>query len=374
MPQEIDQQHDLVTLPKETFDELVSSIDRMEEFYKAQNSTAKNMADQAVEGDVYIYRGGRAPQHITHAIIDKSVTEIDDYAFHENENLRYVKTHDGLKRIGRSAFHGCESLTEIDLRSVKILDSFALAESGLTKVDCDNLVIVGSCAFAECDYLRCIKLPSVKEIHQWTFYLDDKLTEVELPEVEHIQSGAFGENHSLRRIAIPLKADLFVDAVDDDPDPEDWSDSDTGGDKDALFHDCDSLVQVDLVGWIHETVSSFHLESWRYDMNKEIKKINRVLPVTSANEKTMVIRWWLASVSSKVEHYKGEHRRVLKEAATILELALWKVNLHEENEEESRKQKSKKAKIDVERARKKNLITSGADIVIKNVLPFLELK
>ena len=59
------------------------------------------MADQAAEGDVYVYRGGRAPRDITHAIIDKSVTEIDDYAFHENENLRYVKTHDGLKRIGR---------------------------------------------------------------------------------------------------------------------------------------------------------------------------------------------------------------------------------------------------------------------------------
>ena len=332
------------------------------------------MADQAEEGDVYVYTGGRAPQHITHAIIDKSVTEIDEYAFHENENLRYVKTHDRLERIGCSAFHGCKSLTEIDLRSVKKLDSFALAESGLTKVDCDNLEIVGSCAFAECDNLRCIKLPSAKEIHQWTFYLDDKLTEVELPEAEQIQSGAFGENHSLRRIAIPLKADLFVDAVDDDPDPEDWSDSDTGGDKDSLFYDCDSLVQVDLVGGIHKTISSLHLERWRYDVNNEIKKINQVLPGTSANEKTMVIRWWLASVSSKVEHYKGEHRRVLKEAATILELVVWKVNLLEENEEESHKPKSKKAKIDVERARKEKRIRSGADIVIKNVLPFLELK
>ncbi|KAL7457786.1 hypothetical protein ACHAWC_010519 [Mediolabrus comicus] len=49
MPQEIDQQHDLVTLPKETFDELVSSIDRMEEFYKAQNSTAKKELKAANE-------------------------------------------------------------------------------------------------------------------------------------------------------------------------------------------------------------------------------------------------------------------------------------------------------------------------------------
>jgi hypothetical protein len=141
--------------------------------------------------------------------------------------------------------------------------------------------------------------------------------------------------------------------------------------KDTVFDGCDNLVQVDLVGWIHETVSSLHMESWRNDVNNEIKKINRVLPGTSANEKTMVIRWWMGSVSSKVEHYKGEHNRVLKEAATILELALWKVNL---SEEESRKPKSKKAKIDVERAKKERRITSGADIVIKNVLPFLTLE
>lgn len=183
--------------------------------------------------------------------------------------------------------------------------------------------------------------------------------------MDKIGSNSFFENHSLRRIAIPLKADLFDSQLEE-------------GFKvtafDYAFDGCDSLVQVGLVGGVNETVSSFHLESWRYDMNNEIKKINRVLPGTSANEKTMVIRWWLASVSSKLEHYEGEHRRVLKEAATILELALWKVNILEENEEESHKQMSKRAKIDVERARKEKRIRSGADIVIKNVLTFLELK
>ena len=116
------------------------------------------MADQVVEGDVYVYRGGRAPHHITHAIIDKSVTEIDDYAFHENENLRSVKTHDGLKRIGQQAFLSCESLTDIDIRSVKILDSFALAESGLTEVDCDKLLVLKNDVFEGCKKLTHITL------------------------------------------------------------------------------------------------------------------------------------------------------------------------------------------------------------------------
>ena len=38
------------------------------------------------------------------------------------------------------------------------------------------------------------------------------------------------------------------------------------------------------------------------------------------------------------------------------------------------KVKAKKAKIDADGERKEQLITSGADIVIKNVLPFLQLE
>lgn len=106
------------------------------------------MADH--EGDIYVYRGGRAPEGITHAIIDKSVNEIDDKAFYRNTNLWSVKTHDRLERIGCSAFQCCESLTEIDLRSVEIFGEDkhsggnAFEGTGLTEVECDKLEIVGS--------------------------------------------------------------------------------------------------------------------------------------------------------------------------------------------------------------------------------------
>ena len=332
------------------------------------------MADQAVESEVYVYRGGRAPQHITHAIIDKSVTEIDDSAFSGNTNLRSVKTHDGLKTIlGVETFYGCTSLTHIDISSVEEIECWVFQGAGLIEVDCDSLLEVGRSAFEDCQSLRRISLPRVKVIWEWAFH-DTALTEVELPEVEKIKHNAFHSNKSLWRIAIPLNPNLFDltredftwDELEDGIDPEDL--------KDTVFDGCDNLVQVDLVGGIHETVSSLHLESWRNEMNNEINKINQVLPRIAPDEKTVTIRWWMGSVSSKVEHYKGEHRRVLKETATILELYLWKVNLLEENEEESHKPKSKRAKIDVERARKEKRIRSGADIVIKNVLPFLELK
>ena len=106
-------------------------------------------------------------------------------------------------------------------------------------------------------------------------------------------------------------------------------------------------------------------------MNSEINRINQVLPNTSA--KTDVIRQWMEVVLDKMDHYKAEHCKLLKEAATLLELALWKANLGDSNkggEEEGGRTTRESRK----RARVESCVTSGASIVIKNVLPFLQLK
>jgi len=121
---------------------------------------------------------------------------------------------------------------------------------------------------------------------------------------------------------------------------------------------------------------SLQLESWRNDINEEIQSINRVLPGTGPREKADEIRRWIQSVIRRIEHYKAEHNMLLKEATTLLELALWKAKLDLDDEDEGGsldEVKTKKVKIDVEGARNEARITSGASIVIKNVLPFLEL-
>ena len=78
-------------------------------------------------------------------------------------------------------------------------------------------------------------------------------------------------------------------------------------------------------------------------------------------------------VIDKMDHYKAEHYRYVKEGITLLELALWKAKLGEK-EDSSVEGPTKKAKVDSESTRKERRVTCGADIVIKNVLPFLELK
>ena len=167
--------------------------------------------------------------------------------------------------------------------------------------------------------------------------------------------------HFLGRIAIPLKDNLF---------------SPHHSDQYTQFNQCDHLKTVDLVGVerIHKTISSLLLESWKDEMNQEIDRINQVLPKTSRREKTNAIRLWMRSVINRMEHYKAEHYALLKEDMTQLELALWKAKLDDKDDDHADLEvQAKKAKIDVESMRKERRITSGASIVIKNVLPFLKL-
>ena len=86
------------------------------------------------------------------------------------------------------------------------------------------------------------------------------------------------------------------------------------------------------------------------------------------------IQHWMRIIIQRLNRYKDEHKVILKEATTLLELALWKTKLLNEKEDNCNLNvKAKKAKIDAESARKGHRVTCGADTVIKNVLPFLAL-
>jgi hypothetical protein len=127
-----------------------------------------------------------------------------------------------------------------------------------------------------------------------------------------------------------------------------------------------------IVGGIHNTIASLHLESWRNQMKGEIIRINQVLPGIF-QEKGAEIREWMRSVISQLDHYKAQHRALLKEATTQLELALWKANLDDNEGGALEKEGVRTTRGRRKRARKEICVTSGASIVIKNVLPFLTL-
>ena len=327
---------------------------------------ADHAEDDFFDGDIFIYRRGRqVPQHIhvthVHVLIDKSVDEIEEDAFCYCEHLLQVDTHDGIRKIGKAAFNSCRSLRRINLKFVVEIDELAFRRCEyLESVEFgDRLETIGDRAFYGCFSLNHLKLPSIITIGTGAFRHCTWLTDVELSErLELIGRAAFDNCERLQRIAIPLKRNLF-------PINHFY--------RYDQFDGCEQLTTVDLVGQAHtKTIASLHMESWRDEMIAEINRINQVLPTTKYG-KTDAIRQWMGSVIDKFDHFKAEHCRYVKEGTTVLELALWKAKLAE-NEEYAGEGKSKKAKVDAKCSRKEKRITCGADMVIKNVLPFLQLE
>mmetsp|Transcript_30641 Transcript_30641/g.46330 ORF Transcript_30641/g.46330 Transcript_30641/m.46330 type:complete len:165 (+) Transcript_30641:148-642(+) len=148
-----------------------------------------------------------------------------------------------------------------------------------------------------------------------------------------------------------------------------------GGFYDRAFNS-DGLSTIDLVGGIHKTISSLHLDSWKSQMNQQINRVNLTLPTVPAGSKTTFIQDWIVSTHRRFNHCKKEHYKLLKEATTLLELALWKSIIEVNANSSIEVNPKKKAKIDDMASRTKQRIASGAamSIVIKNVFPFLRLE
>jgi len=275
------------------------------------------------------------PRDATHITVDQSVTVIPAgaLAFYGHPNIVEVICDVNVKGVGRRAFQYCPSLRRVIMPGVVMAEREAFNGcEALTEVEFGKLEIIKSRAFSWCRSLRSITLPSARIVEK-TAFAGTALTEVTFSrKLERIENLAFVSCPSLERITIPLKDGLIAD--------------------DYTFKGCENLKHVDLVeGGVHETIAALQLEEWRNDMNEEIDSINQILPTASAGseyfgdwgdfeegEKSRVIRTWIRSVLGKIVRYQAEHQRLLdEEVATTLQLAL------------------------------------PRDIVMNNVLPFLEL-
>ena len=313
---------------------------------------------QGDDNDIFVYDGTQpVPDRVRRARIHKDVKIIPRRAFYRRYHLIYVEFHDGVEIIEEQAFNYCNSLrSAIKLLGVKIISRWAFDNCHrLTDVEFgDKLETIEIAAFRFCTHLKNIKLPSVRTIGSHAFAGCDELFDVEFGEALTTLSGwALSNCPKLERIALPLKDGMI------------------GGD--GVFTNCPMLTTIDLVGGIHSTVASLHMENWRNEMTGEISRINQTLPNTAANEKTGKIQQWMESVFDHLEHYKAEHKALLKEATTLLELALWKANRDDNNGGEGERE-GVRTLAEVENAMAAMRVTSGADVVIKNVLPFLKLE
>ena len=110
-------------------------------------------------------------------------------------------------------------------------------------------------------------------------------------------------------------------------------------------------------------------------MKAEIGRINQILPTTDAGRfqfhvgrKAREIRMWITSVLHKIEDYKAEHRTLLKDASTTLELALWKSRLGGDNNDVPAEGEKEG------RTECRNNCGADMSIVIPNVMSFLKIE
>ncbi len=321
--------------------------------------------DDGGDDEIFVYtgRGQRVPFDMKRVRIAENVDTIQARTFDGCTKLIEVEGHKKLKKIEHAAFYCCRSLRRVkkmtcvvEIEEWAFINCRALSELELF----DKLEIIGKGAFADCKSLRSINMPSVKTVNKSAFDSCHVLTDVVFgKDLERIEGstlqGALWGCTALRRITIPLKDGLVID--------------------NHTFKKCENLVGVDaLAGEIHKTISSLHLEPWQDEMEEEIDRINQTLPNTQSTAKVEAIQQWIERVLSRMEHYKSEHQMLVKEAMTLLELALWKANLHGNMADDAAAQEGVRVtRGQRKRARKDRCITSGASIVIKNVLPFLAL-
>ena len=271
------------------------------------------------------------PREATH--INVLARVIPECAFRGHPNIVEVICHESVEKIERGAFSGCRSLRRVIMPGVKIVECRAFDSCrALTNVECGKLEVIKESAFIGCLSLKSISLPSARSVELYAFGFCEALTDVKFGDkLERFGYHTFCSCTSLERITIPLKDGLF-------------SDNNT-------FAGCDNFSHVDLVegAELHETAAALQLKEWRNDMNQEIDSINQILPNARAGiyidedahdygEKAQAIRRRIGSVLRKINHYQAEHQRILdEEVEPTLQLAL------------------------------------PHDIVMNNILPFLEL-
>jgi len=120
----------------------------------------------------YTGKGCVVPKNVTIVLFHPSVTEVEYRAFYDCKQLREVEFHEGLRKIGVSAFHSCISLSSITLPStVTEIGNYAFSDCfKLRKVVLnDGLQKIGDGAFWSTT-LPSITIPStVVEIGQYAF-------------------------------------------------------------------------------------------------------------------------------------------------------------------------------------------------------------
>ena len=173
---------------------------------------------------------------------EKGLTEeVPEFLASGCSALETVVLPDSIKRIGRFAFAGCESLTSIDLSNITTVSDEAFASCGkLNQITWGNVLAeIGKDAFTLCNSIKSITLPdSVTTVGYRAFSQCGALTDVTLSKnMAGIPDEMLSHCSSLEHVTIP---DEF-----------------RGGIGNAAFDACNKLREIFLPKFVSFSAMSF---------------------------------------------------------------------------------------------------------------------
>lgn len=111
-----------------------------------------------------------------------------------------------LNKVCEGAFYECLDMKQSLVLSVKEIEKFAFAYSGIRRVCLIYCTHIGKKAFYSCDNLENVRIQDVKVIEEKAFANCTKLTEVKMESVKRICSGAFADCRRLKQVTVPKDA------------------------------------------------------------------------------------------------------------------------------------------------------------------------
>ena len=153
------------------------------------------------------YKGSLSTVEIPGEIAGHPVTEIDDWAFYENQSIKKVILPDSVKTINYGAFSTCNNLESIDLgEGLTYLGQSAFSDcTSLTSITLpESLEDWGNAIFFGCAELTEITIPSkITTVGGSMFESCRALTSVTMTGIESIDGWAFYDCRSLEEITLP---------------------------------------------------------------------------------------------------------------------------------------------------------------------------
>ena len=177
--------------------------------YRIKEQLEPTYGEDAHISEVEVREGVTSICRFAYSEIEKvslpsGITEIEDYAFKECDELSEINIPDTVTSIGEGAFESCDKLSEINIPdTVTSIGDWAFDGCDkLSEINIpDTVTSIGGCAFSFCTF-KTIKLPPYLEYLGEYAFANSGLTSVTLPPVKNLGEGVFEECRDLKKAVI----------------------------------------------------------------------------------------------------------------------------------------------------------------------------